>query len=172
MKFGELKSIGHNIADSLASGICLMIGHYDVQVFSEAANSSEGHITVDFLTGTSSGAKPSKKLARAIREFGRVFPEFCRKSGAERNVFKELTARYAVDKVYGGHFTVTVEDQNGRRSVDQYVGAPGRRIGGYRPNAIRSALAESATPTPVRRSLVGRFFRLIARVKDAALRRH
>jgi hypothetical protein len=43
MKFGELKSIGHNIADSLASGIGLMIGVYEMDIFGEAANSHEGY---------------------------------------------------------------------------------------------------------------------------------
>lgn len=35
MKFGVLRSIGHNIADSLASGIGLMIGVYTTNVFTK-----------------------------------------------------------------------------------------------------------------------------------------
>jgi hypothetical protein len=49
MKFGELTSIGHNIAHSLASGIGLMIGMYEMDVFGEAANSPEGYFLVDFI---------------------------------------------------------------------------------------------------------------------------
>jgi hypothetical protein len=33
MKFGELRSIAHNIADSLPSGIGLLIGFYDMNIF-------------------------------------------------------------------------------------------------------------------------------------------
>ena len=58
MKFNELKSIGHNIADSLASGIGLLTGDYDFDVFGEAAGSPEGFILVDLLTGTWAGATP------------------------------------------------------------------------------------------------------------------
>ena len=36
MKHDELRSIGHNIADSLASGCGLMIGVYDMDIFGEA----------------------------------------------------------------------------------------------------------------------------------------
>jgi hypothetical protein len=58
MKFDELRSIGHNIADSLASGIGLLIGFYDMNIFHEAHRSREGFITVDFLTGKTSGGSP------------------------------------------------------------------------------------------------------------------
>ncbi len=52
MKFDELRSIGHNIADSLASGTGLLIGIYGTDIFGEASRSPERFITVDFLTGT------------------------------------------------------------------------------------------------------------------------
>lgn len=35
MKFDTLRSIGHNIADSLGSGIGLLIGVYEMDVFGE-----------------------------------------------------------------------------------------------------------------------------------------
>jgi hypothetical protein len=49
MKHAELRSIVHNVADSLASGIGLMIGVYNSDTFGEAARSPSGLITVDFL---------------------------------------------------------------------------------------------------------------------------
>jgi hypothetical protein len=52
MKLGELKSVGHNIADSFASGIGLLIGHYEMNVFAEAASEPEGFVVVDFLEGS------------------------------------------------------------------------------------------------------------------------
>ena len=66
MKFDQLRSIGHNIADSLASGAGLMVGFYEMDVFGEAARSSEGFIEVDFLAGISSGGSASPYLARAV----------------------------------------------------------------------------------------------------------
>ncbi|RYD78635.1 MAG: hypothetical protein EOP84_14015 [Verrucomicrobiaceae bacterium] len=128
MKFGELKSIGHNIADSLASGIGLLIGSYEMDIFGEASTSREGYITVDFLTGTTEGGSPSKALAKAIVLYRDALEQLCQRHGVEVSTFKTMNARFGVDAVRGGHFTVTVEDQTGRRSVDRYVGMPGRRI--------------------------------------------
>ena len=127
MKIGKLKSIAHNIADSLASGIGLLIGHYDMDVFGEAARSPEGYIIVDFLTGTSSGGQPSESLARAISLYGAALHDLCEKHGTEVSAFRELTARYSLDH-YGQRFVVTVEDQNGQRSVDEFRGRPGKRV--------------------------------------------
>lgn len=42
MKFDELKSIGHNIADALGSGIGLMISVYEMDVNGEASATPEG----------------------------------------------------------------------------------------------------------------------------------
>ena len=49
MKFGGLRSIGHNIAYSLATGIGLLVGVYGMNTFGEADRSREGFITVDFV---------------------------------------------------------------------------------------------------------------------------
>jgi hypothetical protein len=132
MKFGELKSIGHNIADSLASGIGLLIGVYRMDIFGEAVRTPEGFIDVDFLTGSSTGGRPSPELARAIGLYRDALDRLCGRHGVETAAFRTLTARYGVDARYGGHFTVTIEDRNGRRSVDHYLGVPGRRIRTHR----------------------------------------
>ncbi|PRA51826.1 hypothetical protein CQ062_19645 [Ochrobactrum sp. MYb68] len=92
MKFGELKSIGHNIADSLASGVGLMIGVYEMDIFGEAARSSEGYILVDFIHGTFSGAEPSASLSKAISLYTQALDELCRKHGTKANAFGELSA--------------------------------------------------------------------------------
>ena len=127
MKFGVLKSIGHNVADSLASGIGLMIGVYEMDIFNEAGQSAEGHITVDFLSGKAVAGTPSKSLSRAIELYREALPELCEKHGAKAADFKTLTARFGSDLVQRRHFIVTVEDQKGRLSVDTYFGSPGRR---------------------------------------------
>jgi hypothetical protein len=128
MKFSELKSIGHNVADSLSSGIGLLVGCYEMNVYGEASSSLEGYMIVDFLTGETEGAQPSNYLRDAILRYKSAFGSLCQKHGVEVGAFKTLKAKFAVDARYGGHFTVTVEDQNGRRSVDHYIGVPGRRI--------------------------------------------
>jgi len=127
MKFNELRAIGHNIADSLASGCGFMIGVYQMDIFGEAGRSTERFINVDFLTGSSDGATPSPHLANAITLYEKALTDLCKNHGTSPSAFKELTARYTVD-IYGGRFQVTVADHLGHRSADQYVGTPGRRI--------------------------------------------
>lgn len=126
MRFGTLKSIGHNIADSLASGIGLMIGVYEMDVFGEAAATREGFIEVDFLTGEASGAKPSAELARALRLYAQALPDLCQRHGAEVSDFRQLAARFSGRPMFE-QFTVTVVDRQGRRSTDKYMGVPGKR---------------------------------------------
>ena len=125
-KFDELRSIGHNIADSLGSGICFLIGIYHVDVFDEARKAPESFITVDFLTGTTSGGRPSPSLARAVMLYRDALADLCGKHGTAPSAFRELTARYSADW-YGPSFVVRVVDQQGRSSTDRYVGRPGRR---------------------------------------------
>lgn len=132
MKFGELKSVGHNIADSLASGIGLMLGHDLSDIFGEATNSADGFIVVDFLIGATTGAEPSPDLARTVGEYAKALHGLCERHGSDASAFAALTARYEVDRVYGRQFTVTVEDRSGRISVDRYLGVPGRKLPAHR----------------------------------------
>src|SRR5262249_1907927 len=121
MKHDQLRSIAHNIAASLASGIGLPIGIYDIDVFGEAAASSEKYIEVNFLDGTTSGGPLSSLLATAVSRYANWLPALCESHGADISHFTQLTARYR-DKHRGGWALVTVEDQNGRRSLDEYYG--------------------------------------------------
>jgi hypothetical protein len=127
MKFGELKSIGHNIADSLASGISLLVGEYDIYVFEEAAAAPEGQITVDLLSGTTSGSAVSPDLARIAQRFPAALAELCQRHGCAVTQFQALSARYGTDPVHGRHYSVTVTAKDGRSSTDQYIGVPGQR---------------------------------------------
>ncbi len=128
MRFGVLRSIGHNIADSFASGIGLLIGHYTMDIFGEAQKTRDGVIEVDFLNGKVTIGRHSRSLAEAVALYSKALPGLCVKHRADVSAFKTLTVRFGVDRVYGRHFTVTVEDVTGRRAVDQYIGSPGRRI--------------------------------------------
>ncbi|MEO7756071.1 MAG: hypothetical protein ABIS07_05800 [Dokdonella sp.] len=128
VKIGELKSLGHNIADSLASGIGLLIGVYDMDIFGEAAASTPGFIEVDFLCAKTSGSVISPSLQRAINLYCAALPALSAKQGIDVSLIRTLTARFGTDSVCGAHFRVIVEDVAGRRSVDQYIGSPGRRF--------------------------------------------
>ena len=127
MKHDELRAIAHNIADSLASGICLMIRVYDLDIFGEAAATPEGFIVVDFLKGAASGGKVSERLADAVRRYKDALPGLCERHGVPASVFRELTVRYEPHGRLGAGFIVSIEDQAGRRSTDEYVGRPGAR---------------------------------------------
>jgi hypothetical protein len=129
MKLGELTSFAHNVADSLASGICLMVGIYSTDIYREAAASPEGHIIVDFKTGSTSGSPVSSELRRAVHRFSELLPELAKEHGLDPSNIKVLMARFGTDPVAGPHFSVTVEAADGRRSIDQYIGIPGRRFG-------------------------------------------
>src|SRR3954468_21297434 len=95
MKFGTLKSIGHNIADSLAGGIGMMIGVYEMDVFGEAAAAPEGFIEVDFLAGKASGGRPSRELARSLKLYAKALPGLCERQGIDVSEFRSLTARFS-----------------------------------------------------------------------------
>jgi len=126
-KLGTIKAIGHNFADSFASGIGLLVGYYAMDVFAEAAASTEGFILVDFLNGTTAGSPVSASLTRAICRYKDVLPEFCKKHGVELDDIHVLQVRFGSDAAYGRHYLVTVENASGRRSADRYFGVPGKR---------------------------------------------
>lgn len=128
MKLSTLKAIGHNFADSFASGIGLMIGYYAMDVFAEASAADEGHLIVDFINGTTSGSPASESLQRAVQLYRDVLPEFCERHSFSSKDIRVLQARFGTDAAYGRHFTVTVENGVGRRSIDRYIGVPGKQL--------------------------------------------
>ena len=128
MKFARLKAVAHNIADSLASGVGLLIGVYQTYVFSEAAGEPEGFVLVDLLEGSTTAKTVSSDFRRAIVLYRDALPSFCAKHQVQVRDYRRLCVRYGTDRVYGPHFTVYVEAQNGRSSTQQYAGTPGRRL--------------------------------------------
>lgn len=132
MKFSELKSIGHNISDSLGSGCGLMIGVYSLDVYGEASATPEAHITVDFLTGETSGSPVSLSLGRAVQLYRDALPNLCERHGGSVSDFVALKARFGSDSLRRPHFIVTVEDASGRKSSDSYFGMPGHRVPRHR----------------------------------------
>ena len=128
MKHNTLRSIAHNIAHSLASGIGLLIGVYEMDIFGEARRRSDGFITIDFLRGKAIGGSVSPSLAEALKLYSEALPRLCQSHGASHADFRELTARYSLNAHGEGQFIVTIEDKAGRRSTDEYSGFPGHRI--------------------------------------------
>jgi hypothetical protein len=127
MKFGQLRSIGHNIAYSLASGIGLPIGLCQTDVFAEAKRSAQGFVVVDFLAGTCTAGTPSASLRRAVGLYRQALADLCKRHGTTPSAFRKLTARYSA-YAFGPQFTVTVEDTVGRHADDEYAGIPGKRV--------------------------------------------
>jgi len=127
MKHDELRSIAHNVADSFASGIGLPIGFYVTDVFVEAERSPERLVTIDFLRGTLVAGRTSPLLAKAVGRYCDVLSDLAAKQGASVSQFRMLTASYSADS-HGRRAVVTVEDSEGRRSVDEYVGIPLRHM--------------------------------------------
>jgi len=128
MKFGTLKSIAHNIADSLSSDIGLLIGCYSTNIYGEAQRAPNGVIVVDFLRGVATEGNVSPSLAEALTLYASALRNLCFREAGDIAAFKTLSVRFGVDRVYGRRFTVTVEDHRGHRAVDVYSGAGGRRL--------------------------------------------
>lgn len=126
-KFKEQRAVGHNIADSVASGVGLMVGVYSMDVYAEAAASPNGYIDVDFLTGRTSGGAVTQAFADAIKKYRAALPKLCESHGIEVADFRKLTARFSGQGVLRG-FSVTTEDHQGRCSTDEFSGSPGKRV--------------------------------------------
>ncbi len=122
MRHNNLRSIAHNIADSFADGNGFLIGFAYVDVYGEATASPEQSVLVDFLQGTVTGSV-SDTFRRSVYDHSHALPGLCQRQGAEVSDFHHLTVRYANDlgKPYA---VVDIEDRNGRRSRDVYVGRP------------------------------------------------
>lgn len=127
MRFSVLKTIAHNVADSLGSGCGIMAGAYGMSVFGEARSSASGSITVDFLNGKAVSGAVSPSLSDALAKYRDALPSFCEKHGCTVSDFRSITAEYSIDRL-GVRIVVSIEDQRGRRSKDEYIGTPARRI--------------------------------------------
>ncbi len=127
MKHAELRAIVHNVADSLASGVGLLIGYYAMDVFGEAARSEEGAMTVDLLTAGVTEGDASESLRNAILLYREALPKLCEKAGGSVADLRHASVRFWSDAI-GPRFAVTIEDARGKRSTAEYVGVPGKRL--------------------------------------------
>lgn len=127
MKHAQLRSIAHNIADSLACGMGFMIGVFEMDVFGEAAGSAGGAITIDLLEGAVVEGDPSCSLSRAVALYREALPDFCAKHGGSIDDFRTLKVRYWSTHT-DRRFAVTVEDSAGRCSTTEYGGIAAQRL--------------------------------------------
>jgi hypothetical protein len=127
MKHAQLRSVAHNIADSLACGVGLMIGVYEMDVFGEAARSPGGAIVVDFLAGSVVEGDASPDLRDAVALYRDALAGLCARHGGSIDEFRELKVRYWSVHT-GRRFAVTVEDASGRRSTTEYGGHAAQRL--------------------------------------------
>jgi hypothetical protein len=127
MKHAELRAIAHNVADSFASGVGLMIGYYEMDVFGEAGRSPGGAIIVDFLHGTVLEGEASPSLRKAVGLYRDALAALCTNAGGSIEDFRELKVRFWASYTKA-RFTITVEDSAGRRSTTEYGGLPGQRV--------------------------------------------
>jgi hypothetical protein len=120
MKIRTLESVAHNIADSLGSGIRLLVGAYNFDIFSAVRLSPNRYFLVDFIKGSVSGGKPTPSLGRVVKLYRDALPKLCAKHGALRENFREFTARYSsINRVE--RTLVTIRDSHGRSRVREYV---------------------------------------------------
>jgi hypothetical protein len=104
-----------------------MIGFYQTDVFAEAAATDSGLLKVNFISGEITGGSVSRSLIEAVSLYKSALPTFSARHGLKFDEITQLEACYGTDRVYGPHFSVTVEAKGSKRSTVQYAGIPGRR---------------------------------------------
>lgn len=126
MKHAQLQAIVHNVADSLGSGICLMIGYYAVDVYSDARNSPTGTIKVDLLRGVVMEGDAGEALLGALKHIPAALADQCEKAGGSWAEYRRAEVVFHGRRPEPG-FTIVVEDQKGKRIETDYQGWPARR---------------------------------------------
>jgi hypothetical protein len=126
VKFKELEAIGHNIADSLASGVGLPIGVYFTDVFGEASRLKDGFIVIDFLSGKSASGNVSAELAGAVAMYRNALAALREKHDTSISSFSQISVRCSMINSRRS-MLVTVGDHLGHSSTKEYEGFSGRR---------------------------------------------
>lgn len=111
----------------MASGLAFVIGYHPVDVFGEAASSSDGVIEVDFLHGRIVRGTGSDNLRSAARRFAEVLPSFCRDNGADVADFEALSATFDATSLER-RVRLYIADRTGRSSATEYAGLPLKRL--------------------------------------------
>ena len=126
MKFDDLRSIAHNIADSFGSGASLLF-NYGFSPYGDAERSPDGVLEVDFLSGAVLSGQPSTELLDRLSLSPRVVWDLCARHGQSADAFACFKVRF-VKTAMGRRYEVTVSDRSGRTRTDHYDGVGGRRL--------------------------------------------
>ena len=126
MKFDDLRSIAHNLADSFGSGASLLF-NYGFYPYEDAARSLDGCLEVDFLTGAIVSGTPSHELLERLALSPALLADLCAHYGETVKAYAYFRARYVTTSA-GREFEVTVSDRSGRRTTDRYSGISGKRL--------------------------------------------
>lgn len=127
MKHSELRAFVHNVADSLSSGIGLLIGVYELDIYAEARSSTSGALAVDFLNGEIVEGEASRSLVEAVPLYQDALAKLIANAGGSISDLKEAKVRFWSGPI-DCRFAVTIEDNAGRRSTTEYGGRPGQRV--------------------------------------------
>ncbi len=128
MKHNRLHSVAHNFADSLAGGLSFVVpGHVlHTHVFAEAAANKNRSLTIDFLTGQTTGTYPEGDVEETALLLKTAFPGFCDKHGVDVQDFETCTGQFSSGSP-GNRYVITVKDKNGRSSAREYLAPNGKR---------------------------------------------
>ena len=74
MKHSVLHGLGHNLADSLASGCSLLVGAYDIPLKSYAIMNSPHGVVLDFLSGKMLASHRHDGIEFAVRSLSEQLP--------------------------------------------------------------------------------------------------
>lgn len=127
MKRGQLRSIAHSLADSIAGGISLMTGFYELDLYGDAAKSPDGKLSVDLLNGRVIEGTPSAELSTAISSLSLHFDRLCQTASIARGDCRAANAYFYATPTRTG-FTLTIEDGAGRVTETDYEGTPAHRV--------------------------------------------
>jgi len=142
MNHGQLRSVAHSIADSLASGVSLITGFYDLHIYEDAMRSEGGVLTVDLLNGRVVKGTPSTDVTSAVLHIPKEFDRLCAAKGLARSDCRRALAHFRTTPI-SQEFTLVVEDSSGRTTETDFQGVPARRVmeldhlGRLRRRAIR-----------------------------------
>jgi len=127
MKHGQLRSVAHSIADSLAGGVSLITGFYDLRIYEDAMRSEDGVLTVDLLNGRVVRGTPSADVVSDVLRIPKEFDRLCSTKGLERSDCRRALAHFHATPTTQ-EFTLVVEDNSGRITETDFQGVPARRV--------------------------------------------
>ncbi len=127
MKHGKLRSIAHNLADSLAGYVSLITGVYDLDLYKDAGQSPNGELVIDFLNNKIISGNPSPNLIKAVSRLQPEFNRLCESEKVSRINFRNAKAHFYANEIRCG-FTIIVEDNNGKITETDYSGIPAQRV--------------------------------------------